>query len=453
MTALADLATMAVDNARLHERQVAALAELEDAQTELQAKVALLDEAATTEKAFIDTVLDNGPVLGGVSRILHGKLGLAVAIITADGAVESVAPRDAPTDDLVAAYHELRESLTHHRGMRVQIDGSSVWVQPIELGGDEFGAVCVAGADADADESLDSDRVRLASSQAAVACALFHLQQRAASLARAEALDQILWDLIDSSPEHQTAARGRAQQMGVWLRGPHRVLYGQVENLEHLADEQHWSQATTDRARRSLVEALKSAPVRMTLVSGRGNWLVALVPLDDRDRAREFLRSLNAHLALTVPDVSVTWGLSTARDHPGRYPQAFAEARTALAAARRLGSVSLYDDLGIVRLLLGHEDSDFQTFVREVTGPLQEYDEANDGALMKTLRAYFDSNCSQKAAAELLYVHHKTMAYRLDRIRRLTGLDLTQHADRMRADLALRLLEVSDQVNESGGRS
>ena len=45
-------------------------------------------------------------------------------------------------------------------------------------------------------------------------------------------------------------------------------------------------------------------------------------------------------------------------------------------------------------------------------------------------------------AAERLFVHHKTLRYRLERIKHLTGLDLSRHEDRMRADFALRLLQV-----------
>ena len=101
-------------------------------------------------------------------------------------------------------------------------------------------------------------------------------------------------------------------------------------------------------------------------------------------------------------------------------------------------------------MLLGSGDApDLQAFVREVTGPLIEYDSKNDGALLRTLRAFFDADCSQRTAAERLFVHHKTLRYRLGRIQQLTGLDLGHHEDRMRADLALRLLQVNVGLEEA----
>jgi DNA-binding PucR family transcriptional regulator len=134
-------------------------------------------------------------------------------------------------------------------------------------------------------------------------------------------------------------------------------------------------------------------------------------------------------------------------------PNALSEAETALAAARRLGgrNALLYEELGIVRLLLGSgNDPDLQTFIEEVTGPLIAYDRDNDGALIRTLRAFFDADCSQRVAAERLFVHHKTLRYRLERIRQLTGLDLSRHEDRMRADFALRLLQVNQTSDAIG---
>jgi DNA-binding PucR family transcriptional regulator len=117
-----------------------------------------------------------------------------------------------------------------------------------------------------------------------------------------------------------------------------------------------------------------------------------------------------------------------------------------LSASQRLGgdNVFLYEELGVVRLLLGSgSDPDLQTFIEDVTGPLVAYDRDNDGSLVRTLRAFFDADCSQRAAAEKLFVHHKTLRYRLERIKQLTGLDLSRHDDRMRADVALRLLQLN----------
>jgi DNA-binding PucR family transcriptional regulator len=62
---------------------------------------------------------------------------------------------------------------------------------------------------------------------------------------------------------------------------------------------------------------------------------------------------------------------------------------------------------------------------------------------VETLRAFLDSDCSQQETAARLFVHQKTVKYRLAQLQRLTGLDLRHHHDRMRADIAVRAAELT----------
>ena len=57
-------------------------------------------------------------------------------------------------------------------------------------------------------------------------------------------------------------------------------------------------------------------------------------------------------------------------------------------------------------------------------------------------------NCSRTAAAELLGVHEKTVAYRLGKIRDMTGLDFSKHEKRLLADIALRMHSMTSSDDE-----
>lgn len=445
LEALASFATIAIVNARLYDEQRWTLTELEEAQTRLHSQISLLDETSALQRAFINVVLDNGPVVTQIARILAEHLDTSATIVSADTTISGSFPHDTDPEPFLEAVRiaggsKHRQSEHRDAGVYDTENGTPVLVRFIEIGNERLGAVCVSGKNA------SSDRWQIACTQASLACSLFYLQQRAASRARAEALDQILWELLNGTAEQRLAASARAQEMGVWLRGPHRVLFGSVNCTgPGTDDEVSRDSQSQDVSYRALLDSMRSVtdPVQATLVSRRGNKLVALVPIEDRDNAYAYLNAVTSMLASAFPNLSVAWGMSEPRSSPSEFDEASREASTALEAARRLGDVSLYDDLGIMRLLLGNEDSDFRAFVDEVTRPLIDYDLATGGELIKTLRAYFEANCSQKDAAELLFVHHKTLAYRLNRIHELTGLDLSQHADRLRADLALRLFEIT----------
>ena len=82
-------------------------------------------------------------------------------------------------------------------------------------------------------------------------------------------------------------------------------------------------------------------------------------------------------------------------------------------------------------------DADLGQFVKDTLSKVIAHDAKHHGVLTKTVRAYFQCNCAQQATARKLYVHDKTVRYRLNQFEALTGLDLNRHEDRMLVDLAL----------------
>ena len=88
---------------------------------------------------------------------------------------------------------------------------------------------------------------------------------------------------------------------------------------------------------------------------------------------------------------------------------------------------------------MSSDSADFRRFVDEKMGPILGERSPQREALLETLRAYFASNCSQHAISQRLRLHQKTVAYRLDKIERITGLNLSAHESRMLLDLAVRM--------------
>jgi sugar diacid utilization regulator/putative methionine-R-sulfoxide reductase with GAF domain len=439
MVTFADVATIAIDNARSHDEQAAAVAELRELRDALEDQVAVLGRSAALQKDLLTTVLGGGG-LPAVARTVAGATGTPVAVIAADGTVAAASGGDAP-----AAWPPARLPARRRLGrIAVQLaDGTQPdgFLSPLYADGDEAGWVLLLQG------TESAEFTELVAGHAAMACSLAMLREGAAVRARAEALEQILWDLVQGSPQHRTAARTRAKQWNVPLAGELRVVAGRLENVSELADARGWDTSQTDRLRRDVLRTLREGEHarRLALVSLLGDEVVAVAPHLNSAEAKELVAQLAMALRRQQPELRLTWGISRTHPDVAGLPSGLNEARTALSAARRLGTETafLYEELGIVRLLLGSgDDPDLQAFIEDVTGPLVTYDREHGGALVQTLRAFFDADCSQRLAAERLFVHHKTLRYRLERIKHLTGLDLSRHEDRMRADFALRLLQV-----------
>jgi PucR family transcriptional regulator, purine catabolism regulatory protein len=123
----------------------------------------------------------------------------------------------------------------------------------------------------------------------------------------------------------------------------------------------------------------------------------------------------------------------------------------ALRAAIREAGVALHladqapirdvDALGLPGLLAGiRDDLGATDFIAGVLGPVLEHDERESARLVDSLRAYLAHGCRPGPAAEELCVHRHTLAYRLDRIRDLTGRDPRSGEHLVSYGLALELL-------------
>lgn len=444
MVTLADVATIAINNARLNDRQATAVAQLQEAKSALQRQVAVLARSASLQQKLLATVLE-GVGLPAIARTVASELDCRIGIYGPEGAlIASCGPGSRaglPETTPVRTSPGRRDiALADHGG--ADRGTASAWLQPIYADGDQVGSVILIPA-AQSAEIMD-----VAAGQVAMACSLTLLREHAASRARAEELEHVLWDLLQGSVEHRIAARTRARQLSVTLRGELRVLHGRIDNLDEISVRSGWDTSQTDRVRREVLRMFRGADSYrgVALSALYGNVITAILVNVERTVIKDLIGELTVDIEREWSALRSTWGVSRAHGDVVNLPSALNEAKTALAAARRLGggNVFFYEELGIVRLLLGSgDDPDMQTFVDELTGPLIAYDRENNGALIRTLRAFFDADCSQRLASERLFIHYKTLRYRLEQIKQLTGLDLARHEDRMRADFALRLLQVT----------
>jgi purine catabolism regulator len=136
---------------------------------------------------------------------------------------------------------------------------------------------------------------------------------------------------------------------------------------------------------------------------------------------------------------------------PADVGRSLREARYALEVCRleRWGSAG-FDDLGTYRLLLSMVEGDvLRAFADSLLAPLDAYDAAQGGDLVRSLRAFLDQNARWETAAAELYVHRHTLRYRVRKIEELTGRDLDSSFDRMEFWLALRARELMSAQAET----
>ena len=68
---------------------------------------------------------------------------------------------------------------------------------------------------------------------------------------------------------------------------------------------------------------------------------------------------------------------------------------------------------------------------------------------MRTLRVYFATGANASEAADRLFLHRNSLLYRLERIQRLTGLDLKDPGVALALQLGLLTLEKGEEPDEA----
>lgn len=99
-----------------------------------------------------------------------------------------------------------------------------------------------------------------------------------------------------------------------------------------------------------------------------------------------------------------------------------------------------FEDLGIYKILC-HPclEKELHRFYEKTLAPLVAYDEKKSSELIKTLEAYYQQGGNLRKTAQSLYTHYNTTLYRMENIQKITGMDLTNHKDRLNLEVALKV--------------
>ena len=106
----------------------------------------------------------------------------------------------------------------------------------------------------------------------------------------------------------------------------------------------------------------------------------------------------------------------------------------------------VYEDSIILKLMssVGSREA-LEDIIPQSLKTLKEYDEIHQTDLLATLNAYFDCNCNARLAASTMFIHHKTMLYRLNKMAELCKINLADSDERMHLALGIKILKLLSQ--------
>jgi carbohydrate diacid regulator len=135
---------------------------------------------------------------------------------------------------------------------------------------------------------------------------------------------------------------------------------------------------------------------------------------------------------------TVVVGIGTVATHLRDLAKAYKEAQIAIEVGKVFDTekyVINYENLGIGRLIYQLPTTLCEMFLQEVfkKNPI----DALDKETLFTIHKFFENNLNVSETARKLFVHRNTLVYRLEKIKKITGLDLREFDDAITFKVAL----------------
>ena len=198
-----------------------------------------------------------------------------------------------------------------------------------------------------------------------------------------------------------------------------------------------------ERSENVTVEAVQSImPDRQEgIVVSMGENDIVLIQHVDAEAETHDLEKIASQIeeALRVAGEStVVIGIGTVAGHLRDLAKSYKEAQIAIEVGKVFDTEKFiinYENLGIGRLIYQLPTTLCEMFLQEVfkKNPI----DALDKETLFTINKFFENNLILSETARKLFVHRNTLVYRLEKIKKLTGLDLREFDDAITFKVAL----------------
>jgi len=409
-------------------------AELLDAERDLAAKRDDLNARLATTVASLEGAMEIHKRLNDVAAHQEGESGIAAALFELTGYDVRIEDRygnlrasagTAATPRTEACWSAqqrqmVRALIARLRKERRPVYEAGSWFALAEPRPDVIGIIALDGPP---ELERDNDLVALEYGATVLSIELARVQSAVETELRMRR------DLAEAllSGDDESATRNQAHALGYDLLRPHRVVIVSIGDRAPLDDA--FFRLVSRHVKRLNIGSL---------VVGRSDGVVILAHSDTN------WDEMAVRLSEEVGAKKPVFALGSRYERPAEIARSYREAKFVVSLRRAMprdssGIVS-FENLGVYRILSTVNDLDgVERFMREMLGPLIEYDRKRNADMVNTLARYLESGCNYDLTAEALHIHRSTFKYRLQRIRELVGHDLTSGEVRFQLQFATKI--------------
>ncbi len=245
-------------------------------------------------------------------------------------------------------------------------------------------------------------------------------------------------------PREELIARGA--ELSLELKDGASVIVARAH--PQAPTEEGWrarARAVAERGARAVVG--RSIAALSERDGAAGVEILLLVPGSEEAVAARAAEAVLREMESALSGYTFALGRSRIAEDPGGFPRAAGEALLAanVAEGGSQEGVLAFEQTGAYRLLLSamsENPSELQRFYAETVEPLVTYDEQYETDLLQTLETFLEADGNVAGTAQRLFTHRHTVYYRLERVRELTGLDVSSSDGREKLSLGLKAMRV-----------
>ncbi|MCA9902389.1 MAG: PucR family transcriptional regulator ligand-binding domain-containing protein [Anaerolineae bacterium] len=298
---------------------------------------------------------------------------------------------------------------------------------PIVVHGDLYGYIWII-----ADDRPLSDLDRLAIESGATVAALMIFYQEAVQSAEASLKGGLLTQLIQGEPEREAILADQALRYSLDLAAPLVLMV--IESGER--NSQRLLQIDRRINRLAVTKGWHAVVGQFA-----GHVVILSQARDDAVKLAVAMRD-----AVQMPGMSVRIAISQSMIGAGQVSTLYAQCQDALHIANRLGSsksIIEFDQLGYLYTLLRAGSAALET--NQYVPGVRLLREEQNADLFDTLEVYLDNGGNGMQTAKVLNVHRSTLIYRLDRIKEICDVKLSDPIVRTNLQVAIKLIRLFDQ--------
>jgi sugar diacid utilization regulator len=249
----------------------------------------------------------------------------------------------------------------------------------------------------------------------------------------------------------------RARELSLDLEEGASMIVARAHPL--LAADEGWRgrvRAVAERGARAVVSRAIAALAERE--AGPSAEVLLLVPGDQDAVAARAADAVQRELEAGMNGCTFAIGRSRVAQDPTDLPRAANEALLAANVAEGAGdgAVLAFEHTGAYRLLLStmsENPQELQRFYSETVEPLVAYDSQYETDLVGTLEAFLEADGNVAGTAQRLFTHRHTIYYRLERVRELSGHDVSSTDGREKLSLGLKAMRVLGIASAAGPAS